>query len=373
MANESAFSYIYENLDTVIANFVTSFSSNVISQITPLVASGLVFYFIAVGILYLRGQVDDTLSEIIWRLFRVGLIVNVALVSGVYQEYISNVLIDLPDDLVTSLIAGQAGIQSSNGLQTLIDNILITGFETGSNFFKEGSLNPIPIPLVGEGVNVIPYICGALIIIASIACVIVASFWIIAVKILMGLLLGIAPLFIIALIWESTKGYFQSWLNTILSLILINILICAVCSIFGSLFDVYLSDVKAMAEADSVDQLQSAFSLLFIGLVTFGLLLISPAIAFQMTSGASSMGGLLGATMQGVTGFGRGAKSTAQGARAGIGATAQGAKSTYQAGQNLYQASKAGYDRYKESKNAGNSRVANVSSAVQAMYQFYKK
>jgi len=300
-----------QNVDNALNSFVNSFSAQIISEISPLVRVGLILYFIFVGVRYMRGEVDDTLSDIIWHILRVGVIVNIALTAGTYQQYVIQSVMGLPDDLVASLVSGSLpNATSGSAMATVLDTMWTDGVDKASLFFEQGSMGITDI-------NLMPYINGVLVLVAVIFCIAIACFWLFATKILLALLLAVGSIFIIALVWQRTQHLFGSWLNTILALVLINIFICGCFGIFGSVFDSVLSGINP----DAVDsnQIAGTASLLMLGILTCGVLLLIPTFALQLTGGAMSAGGMMGASA-GVAGASAGAVAgaTSAGARGAV-------------------------------------------------------
>lgn len=306
-----------QNVDNALNSFVNSFSAQIIGEISPLVRVGLILYFLFVGIRYMKGEVDDTLSDIMWHIFRVGIIVNIALTAGTYQNYIIQSVMGLPDDLVASLVSGSMpNATSGNAMATVLDTMWTEGIDKASAFFALGSIGITDTDLM-------PYLNGILVLVAVIFCIAIACFWLFASKILMALLLAVGAVFIVALVWQRTQHYFGSWLNTILALILINVFICGCFGIFGSIFDSVLSGLNP----DAVDSnhIAGTASLLMLGILTCGVLLLIPTFALQLTGGAMSAGGMMGASA-GVAGGAVGATAGAMSAGArGASAVGRGA------------------------------------------------
>ena len=296
-----------QNVDNALNSFVSSFSAQIIAEISPLVRIGLVLYFLFVGIKYMKGEVDDTLSDILWHIFRVGIIVNIALTAGVYQNYIIDSVLGLPDDLVASLVAGSMpNVTSGNAMATVLDTMWTEAIEKSSAFFALGQIGLTDI-------DIMPYINGVLVLVAVIFCIIIACFWLFASKILMALLLAVGALFIVSLVWQRTQHLFGSWMNTLLGLILINIFICGCFGIFGSIFESVLSGLNP--DAVDANHIAGTASLLMLGILTCGVMFLIPTVSFQLTGGAISMGGAMGK-----------AGAVAGGVAGGVGGAVGGAK-----------------------------------------------
>lgn len=362
-----------ERIDLALATYVTNFSSSLIEAIKPLVITGLVLYFIWVGISYIKGLTDDTLSDIGWHIFRVGIIVSIAMTAGTYQSMIATPLQSLPDDLTNTLLGG--GSANGTAFVTLVDTILGTGIETATKYYSMIEFSPMADiagsvsdtvtgwfggDATGEvsasGSQVIaPLICGTAVLLGTILCLIVGCFWYLATKFLLALILGIGALFIIALVWDNTKSYFGAWLNALLALMLINLMVTACFTIFADIFNSGLQKLATQAGTMSDYSelpIGDAIGILFSGLLCCATLLILPAMATMLAQGGGAFGGVMGAV-------GGAAKSVS----GGIGASASGAK---KAGQAYGKAGNAVGDAYHASS-------AKVHQAGNAVANYFRK
>lgn len=305
----NVFQNLVDNVDSALSSFVTEFSSNLISTISPLVQIGCVLYFIWVGISYVRGYTDDTLSDIGWHVFKVGAIVAVALSVGSYQQYIATPLMNMPDELVNSLLGGRS--ETGSALVTLIDTIIDNGTELSQKYISlvefspsgdlaNGALSIIGVDGGFEGSNVLaPILCAVLVIIGTVFCIVVGCFWYLATKILIALMIGIGAVFIVSLIWSKTQGYFSSWLNAVLMLVVVNLMITASFSIFAKLFSSMLEQANASVDTASSGadiSIGVAVSLGVTGVLTCATLLILPAVASMLTNAGFGFNGMGGAS-----------------------------------------------------------------------------
>lgn len=351
MSSNQVLQPIVNEVDSALASHVTLFSADLISTISPLVQIGLVLYFIWLGISYIKGLTDDSLGEIAWHIFRVGLIIGVAMSVGTYQSLIATPLQSLPDDLANSLLGGSGG----SGLVTLVDNILDKGITLAVKYYSMIEFSPISdltgavggaigniIGIGGgnagavagssaSGTQIIaPIVCGTAVIVGTVFCLIVGCFWYLATKFLIALLLGFGALFIVALVWENTRSYFGAWLNAMLALMLINLMVIACFTIFANIFNSRLDNLQmdaALMQTGADLPMGAAIGLGFMGLLVCATLLMLPSIASMLAQGGGAFGGMMGAVGGAVAASGAGAAGgaavhAARGGNAGAAARA---------------------------------------------------
>jgi type IV secretion system protein VirB6 len=284
------FADTFTRVNLALNTFVNQFSSNIITQISGLVAAGLVLTFIFHGLAIVRGYSSEPIMDTAMKMFRISIIVAIALTVGTYQTYIVNSLISVPDTLVSSLMGnsmtGATPLAGENAASAL-DQILYQGMGIAGQYTDKAKVGL-------TGTNLMPYIYAGLVILGTVLCVVVAAFWIFASKIILSILLGIGPMFIVALVWQPTQQYFFSWVSAILNTILTVVFVAGIFAIFGQLFT---QNLAALTPDDSgISQLTDTGITSMLGILTCGILFVLPNYVGQLT-GASG-GGIFGAMRQ---------------------------------------------------------------------------
>ncbi len=301
----NVFEALVRDIDSALASFVTDFSSNLISAISPLVQIGCVLYFIWVGIAYIKGLTNDTLTDIGWHIFKVSVIIAIGLGVGTYQQYIVTPIINMPDQLINTLIGGSGATGSA--LVTLVDKVITDSTQLAQDYMSLAEFS------VTGGVNLTPVFCAILVMIGSVLCVAVGCFWYLATKILLTLMLALGALFIVSLIWSKTEGFFSSWLNAVVMLILVNLMVTAIFSVFVNIFSTMLNKGgNQVGQASGAEDITIgiAFSLGITGFLICATLLLIPPIASMLANSGFGFNGMAGASAS----LGKGTSNTGKGA-----------------------------------------------------------
>ncbi len=314
----------FESVNNALQTFVTSFSANIASEITPIVILGLTLSFIMMGILAVRGMLDRPFTEVAYKMFIFGIITSIALTSAVYQQYIVDSLLTLPDDLISSIVATSvSGTSGSNvvpgqGAAKAIEQLYDLGAYNASLYTEQAGIS------MTDGFNFTPYLLAIFVFAGTVMCVIVGALWLFVSKILLALMLAVGPIFIVALAWDNTRQFFFSWLSVVLNTIITSVFVVAVFSIFATFFQ---ANLQALQISEDNANFLDAGIFLFLGLLCMGVLMLIPQYVTQLT-GASA--GAVGQAVGGILSkAGGGAKSAANGGlntiRAGFaGKSAQG-------------------------------------------------
>lgn len=337
----------FEITDNAIGDFAQNFSAGIASDIAPLVAGFLTLTFMIMGIMAVYGFLEQPFKEVAWKLFTASVIVSIALTSAAYQSYVVNVLLSLPDDIMVSVSSYSGGISTNGTGQSAaksIEGLFTLGMQNVSLFYEEGSFKL-------RDLNIPPFIYGTLLLAGVLLCVIYGAVALFVAKIVLSLMVGVGPIFICCLIWQSTRQYFWSWIAQILNVTLTVVFVLAVFSIFSIIFENNLAALDVEQESEN---LVNTASFLFLGMLCIAVLTQIPVYVSGLTGAA---GGAVGSAMAKI----------GLGAALGVAGAAGAAGSVLKGGIRAGFAGKAAAQRYGKSRQEGGSRF---SSARDARHEF---
>lgn len=134
-----------------------------------------------------------------------------------------------------------------------------------------------------SGFSIQKFLCAILLIIFTFLCCLVALGLLIYVKLAMAIGLALGPLFLPFMLWESTRGWFVSWLQKLFNFSLIPIITASILSLMLSLINLVLPDLNQQA-------IQGDPDFFTVGLFG-GLSLVTAFLLKQSLSIASSLSG----------------------------------------------------------------------------------
>ncbi len=129
-----------------------------------------------------------------------------------------------------------------------------------------------------------------------------AAFFLIASRLMIALLIGLAPIMIFLTLFEVTKDYFARWLSALISFGMYPVFIAG---IFATIIGVSQSVIDRLADADAIDRIGAVVPLLMMIMMAKGFLLATPFLV-RAVSGNIVMPAL-SSGIGGVSDFGRGA------------------------------------------------------------------
>lgn len=197
--------------DTAVVTYWQSLVSNVISAISPIATSLLGIYIIIWGWSMLRGHIQEPVLDGLGRLTRLAMIVSVALSVGYYNSILANWISQTPDYLASLGTAGGGGTSAT--LTQYADQVaeqLLQIWDAMSKAFASTgwttAMSALPTLIV-----------GVLMFVAILLLLIYIVFLLILSKMAVAILIGVGPIFVLSLIFESSKNWFSMWWAQVLN------------------------------------------------------------------------------------------------------------------------------------------------------------
>ena len=178
----------------------------------PVLTAGLTIYVALLGYQLMLGRSQLRVSEFAFRAISLGAVLALATQWDTYQAVVYRVLFDGPRQLAAVLLSGIQPPGSAfrgdvfEGLQRAFDDL--TGFANGYAAHSPINANPL---LGGTSL-------GAMLLTAAGSALLLSTLGVIlGCKIILGVLLGLGPLFILMFLFDATRGVFEGWLRAALA------------------------------------------------------------------------------------------------------------------------------------------------------------
>lgn len=218
-------------IESVVDDFVSGAVGNVITTAVPLVTIALTLSLMLQGLMMMVSPSGEPLSELLKRFFGIAMISTFATAGGFYQATLASMIMGLPEEMSTALLAG-TGVSASN-ITELIDTSLATGLDIILDLSNEGSWRKwAPYMLAALYAVILIVVCG------------LALAYIIVAKVLLAITVAFGPAFIFLLLFKSTRDLFGKWVGSVINYAVLMVLLAAVLSFLMSFFEVVLTDVR---------------------------------------------------------------------------------------------------------------------------------
>jgi type IV secretion system protein VirB6 len=218
-------------VDGLLTNFVTTKSAAVSSMLVPVALTGVTIYIMMLGFAVVRGETQDPLHTVLWKLFKIGFIAGIALSGGEYQGTVI--------EGVTGLQGAITSAFGANSLGGVIDNALTPYEALGNALWSEATTGTFP--------NFALLAAAGMVSCAHFFIVLVALGMYLMAKISLALILAVGPIFILCAMFPATQRFTESWIGQAVQFVLVNGLLAAAISMLYSISQQFANHVQTNA------------------------------------------------------------------------------------------------------------------------------
>ena len=275
-------------LDTACTTYMNGAVSNLATTFAPTAVILVTIYVMFWGWSTIRGMIEEPILDGFTRILRLITIVTIATVGAHFNTYLKDWLWATPDALGAA-ITGGPGPSTLLWLDTTWDRVYLIGKSFKDEAFRLSTL-PFGIPdfsLLFGAVAI--WVAGAL-------AIAYAGFLVALSKIALALVLALGPIFVLLLIFEATKGFFNSWLGQAANYIALTALTAGALNLMLTVLGVFIDAAlpgAATALAPGDIKMENVFPCVIICALIFLVLLQIPSIASALGGGVAV--GTLGA------------------------------------------------------------------------------
>jgi type IV secretion system protein VirB6 len=212
--NDSIIGTLFTMVDTYSAKFVGTTYHNLVSSYSGVIYTMVTLYFGFVFISMKRGILSG--ADLPFIVLKVVSILTFAMNYDYFYLYIYNVFTNGPLELCKAITLTGKEATVSN-ITDALDNFISEGFIAANKLFSMGGWSNALLSLFGAGVFLATLVAGT-----------IATGLIFLSKIASSILLAISPLFIVFALYDSTKGWFDSYIQHLFTYALIPVMACAV-------------------------------------------------------------------------------------------------------------------------------------------------
>lgn len=278
-------------VDSIIGTFVINAYTHFVEANADVITLVFTVYVMFLGYQFLNHHQQANLNTIMRHVIVMACVYGMIMNWQLYQLFVYNIFTNEPGHIAQILISSTGQYQAAGNIAGALDTIYSAVINASMGFFSQ-------IGFSSSGIAFIFYGCFVFAI-GSALCVFALLLFIYA-KMMMAVALALGPIFILFILWESTKGMFTAWLNKLITLALIPIVTSAILALMLSVINVTLPKMTMPPE-----------DLQLYGIAPFlGLSLATTLILAQVFSICSTLGG--GLTLASLSAGGAIAKAALQ-------------------------------------------------------------
>jgi type IV secretion system protein VirB6 len=198
-------SNLADNINQIIedesVDFISNAFNNIWSELSSFILLLVTLYIVIMGYGVMRGLVATPVNTFLENIVKLAIIYGLVSTWSLFSFYVVDVITNTPDAL--------AGVMSGT------EN---TGRSATS---QVGSIYNEAVAIVNQIKEqrglVLPYVLGGIVFVSATFMMAYAIFLIVLSKIAITVLVGIAPLFIIFLMFKVTRQMFEAWLKQVIN------------------------------------------------------------------------------------------------------------------------------------------------------------
>lgn len=221
------FSYTYAGFDQLLNEHVLATSAKVAEVIGPTSWKLVGIYIVLWGFAHVRGMIDEPVTDGIFRVLKWTIALGLALNTALYAEHIVNFTMTAPEALA-SLVALNGQMVSETGMASTGDAIVSNVIETSQSIWSEaGVMNGN----FGHYIVAIFFAAGGTVI------ALVGFLLYMMAKIGLVFSLSVGPIFIVFVLFDSTRPYFNAWVNAVAGFMMSIVFVLAAVGFSFSFFE----------------------------------------------------------------------------------------------------------------------------------------
>jgi type IV secretion system protein VirB6 len=264
-------------LNGQLATYIGDNTARLAAVLEPAVVTLATIYVMAWGYLQLTGKIEEPLVAGLKRIAMLALVFGVALRLWLYNTLIVDTFYHAPAQLA-------AGVIGAGDPVATIDTIWSQGGAVAGYLFNRAGITDLGF-----------YLAGAVIWVLMGALCVYAMFLIALSSIALAVLLALGPLFVVSVLFESTRRFFSAWIAQLANYGLITILTVMIAALLLKVVQSYAMQTAARGSAIvTVD----ALNMVLVAALVFLILRQVMPIASGLAGGLSlSSFGLVGGTV----------------------------------------------------------------------------
>lgn len=288
MAGFHVFQDLFEQIDAILQAFVTDASSKAVATVMPFVVAGVTIVLLWQAFAVMLGRLQQPVGTLLMRCLGWSLIVSAALAAGAYQENVADMVRSLPNDVAAELAPGKDS--SGDSMGSLLDKIADNGITKAKEAFntKTGTFEYMKaLVFVSIGVGIL---------IMTLALSVAGAIMLMLANTAISFLAALGPFFIAALLFDSTRNFFWTWVSQVLYWVAFMVMFALFATFTMNTYDFYMQSVKV----DGTEHSWIATVFAANVVATFGMIMFFwiPKIASALTQGtggsvAGAVGGVI--------------------------------------------------------------------------------
>jgi type IV secretion system protein VirB6 len=293
---------------------MSSYAAHVAGEIDLLARLCLTIFVVLYGIALMFGHVREVQYDAFVRLFKIAVVCFIARNAGVYNTEIALFFWHMPESLINWL--SPASVRTM--LQTFIPGPATTGTDvsillisTVMSFTVSLMHSSLSASSLAGQTDLALFASGLGIGVAGASLTAVVAGILLVAKMSLAVLLALGPFFLVAILFEKTKSYFEGWLSQVLNFVLVILLLTLTIQLLFPILIITVASYYAVAQLVGVLSLRESVELITLIIIFLAVIKQVPTTAAAVVRGYA-VGSLQERGLMGSSGNNAGGKSASQ-------------------------------------------------------------
>ena len=274
------FTWVGAQFNSILSMYVLGVVSALMTAIAPIALTAMTLWVTLYGWAVLRNEVSETVPTFLWKVFKIGLVLALALQAGFYISNVSDTADTLATGLATTFLPAAAAPTTVTSPYALLDAFNDKASQLVLDLLKDAGIMRLDLLFAAV-------VCS----IGNVVFLCIALFVVTLAKIFLTFVIAIGPIFVLCLAWRSTARFFDSWLSMVL-----NAVVLTWFAFFALGLSIYMGQSMVRVIQDNGGFLGPTFNVVGESLRYCVVMILMAIICFQAPSLASALTG--GAAIQ---------------------------------------------------------------------------
>lgn len=274
------FAWVGSQFDAILNTYVLGVVTALMTAIAPIALAAMTLWVGLYGWAVLRNEVQDSVPTFLWKVFKIGLVLAIALQSGFYVSNVADTANALATGVATTFLPASVDPMTITSPYVLLDNFNDEASKLVLDILKDAGIMRLDLLFAAV-------VCS----IGNVVFLCVALFVVTLAKLLLAFVVAVGPLFVMCLAWRPTARFFDSWLS-----MLLNAVVLTWFAFFALGLSAFMGDALVQAVQVNGGFLGPTFNVVGESLKYCVVMVLMAIICFQAPSLASALTG--GAAVQ---------------------------------------------------------------------------
>jgi type IV secretion system protein VirB6 len=274
------FTWVGAQFNSILNTYVLGVVTTLMTAIAPIALTATTVWVLLYGWAVLRNEVPESVPTFVWKVFKLGLVLAVALQSGFYVSTVADTANALATGVATTFLPSAADPTTVASPYALLDSFNDKASQLVLDLLKDAGITRLDLLLAAT-------VCS----IGNVVFLCIALFVVSLAKLFLTFVIAVGPIFVLCLAWRPTQRFFDSWLSMTLNAVVLAWFAC-----FALGLSIYMGEAMVQVVQDQGGFLGQAFNVVGESLKYCVVMVLMAIICFQAPTLASALTG--GAAVQ---------------------------------------------------------------------------